>query len=44
MFDIVYMCGKNIVASTYNPQSWRYTVETTANNIDKTARMAYEMA
>jgi hypothetical protein len=38
------MCGKNIVASTYNLQSWRYTVEATAKNIDKTARTAYEMA
>src|SRR4028119_384 len=43
-FDTEYMCGKNIVASTYNLRAWRYTVETTANNIDKTARTAYEMA
>src|ERR671917_1559668 len=38
------MCGKNIVASTYNLQPWRYTVEATAKNVDKTARTAYEMA
>jgi hypothetical protein len=38
------MCGRNIAASTYNPRSWRYTVEATAKNIDKTARTAYEMA
>src|SRR5919112_2706631 len=38
------MCGKNIVASTYNLRSWRYTVEATAKNVDKTARTAYEMA
>src|SRR4028119_343138 len=44
MFDTEHMCGKNIVASTYNLRAWRYTVETTANNIDKTARTAYEMA
>jgi hypothetical protein len=37
------MCGKNIVASTYKPTR-RYTVETTAKNIDKTARTAREMA
>src|SRR4028119_601715 len=43
-FDTEHMCGKNIVASTYNLRAWRYTVETTANNIDKTARTAYEMA
>src|SRR4028119_2193362 len=38
------MCGKNIVASTYNLRSWRYTVEATAKNVDKTARTAREMA
>jgi hypothetical protein len=38
------MCDRNIAASTYNPRSWRYTVEATAKNIDKTARTAYEMA
>jgi hypothetical protein len=37
------MCGKNIAASTYKPTR-RYTVETTAKNIDKTARTAREMA
>jgi hypothetical protein len=37
------MCGKNIVASAYK-QPRRYTVEATANNVDKTARTAYEMA
>jgi hypothetical protein len=37
------MCGRNIVASTYKPTR-RYTVETTAKNIDKTARTAREMA
>src|SRR5215217_3961048 len=37
------MCAKNIVASTYK-RSRRYTVEATANNVDKTARTAYEMA
>src|SRR4028119_754611 len=44
MFDTEHMCGKNIVASTYNLQSWRYTVEATAKNVDKTARTAREMA
>jgi hypothetical protein len=38
------MCGRNIVASTYNLRAWRYTVEATAKNIDKTARTAREMA
>src|SRR5215217_4807053 len=37
------MCDKNIVASAYN-RPRRYTVEATANNVDKTARTAYEMA
>src|ERR687890_1233417 len=38
------MCGKNIVAnSCYLPRRY-YPVATTATNIDKTARMAYEMA
>jgi hypothetical protein len=37
------MCDKKIVASTYKP-TWRYTVETTAKNIDRTARTAREMA
>jgi hypothetical protein len=37
------MCGKNIVASAYK-LTRRYTVETTAKNIDKTARTAREMA
>jgi hypothetical protein len=37
------MCDKNIVTSTYQLPR-RYTVETTAKNIDKTARTAYEMA
>jgi hypothetical protein len=38
------MCGKNIVASSYYLPRWRYTVEATAKNIDKTARTAREMA
>src|SRR5919112_2769781 len=38
------MCGKNIVAnSCYLPRRY-YPVATTATNIDKTARTAYEMA
>src|SRR5215218_11081675 len=37
------MCGRNIVASSYK-RPRRYTVEATANNVDKTARTAYEMA
>jgi hypothetical protein len=37
------MCGRNIAAITYK-QPRRYTVETTAKNIDKTARTAREMA
>src|ERR687896_571627 len=36
------MCGKNIVASTYNHGGM--LMEATAKNIDKTARTAYEMA
>jgi hypothetical protein len=36
------MCGRNIVASTYNHGGNK--VATTATNIDKTARTAYEMA
>src|SRR5918994_239505 len=38
------MCGKNIVASSYYLPRWRYTVEATAKNINKTARTAREMA
>src|SRR5215210_778627 len=37
------MCDKNLVASAYK-RPRRYTVEATANNVDKTARTAYEMA
>src|SRR3954453_21581565 len=36
------MCGRNIVASAYNHGGM--PVETTAKNIDKTARTAREMA
>jgi hypothetical protein len=38
------MCGKNIVANSYYLPRRYYTVATTARNIDKTARTAYEMA
>jgi hypothetical protein len=38
------MCGRNIVASSYYLPRRYYTVATTAKNIDKTARTAYEMA
>src|SRR5215211_7191191 len=38
------MCGRNIVASSYYLPRRYYTVATTATNIDKTARTAYEMA
>src|SRR5215213_1203156 len=37
------MCGKNIVANSYYLPR-RYTVATTATNIDKTALTAHEMA
>src|SRR5215210_4646325 len=37
------MCGRNLVASTYE-RPRRYTVEATAKNVDKTARTAREMA
>src|SRR5215203_4847674 len=38
------MCGRNIVANSYYLPRRYYTVATTATNIDKTARTAYEMA
>src|SRR5829696_3337682 len=38
------MCGMNIAASSYYLPRRYYTVATTARNIDKTARTAYEMA
>src|ERR687889_1024063 len=38
------MCGRNIVANSYYLPRRYYTVATTARNIDKTARTAYEMA
>src|ERR687889_57226 len=38
------MCGRNIVANSYYLPRRYYTVATTAKNIDKTARTAYEMA
>src|SRR5215213_6025592 len=41
---IGHMCGRNIVANSYYLPRRYYTVATTATNIDKTARTAYEMA
>src|SRR5215203_4410649 len=38
------MCGRNIVANSYYLPRRYFTVATTATNIDKTARTAYEMA
>src|SRR5215208_6514193 len=38
------MCGRNIVANSYYLPRRRYTVATTATNIDKTALTAHEMA
>jgi hypothetical protein len=41
-FAIEHMCGRNIVASTYNHGG--ILMEATAKNVDKMARTAYEIA
>src|SRR5215217_4484932 len=42
MFANGHMCGRNIVANTYNHGGM--LMEATAKNVDRTARTAYEMA